>query len=132
MKYSPQQYAQALHQAIFESKPADQEKVLDNFVLTLKQNNDLGLIDEIENEFYNCERVRKNVKLAEITTARELSSEEGNRLLKELNEYVGGEVELKKKVDAGLVGGVIVKIEDELIDGSVKRSLKELKELLIK
>lgn len=130
MRYSPKQYAQALHQAIFESRPADQEKILDNFVTLLKQNQDLGMLDQIEAAFFAFERELKGVKLAEVTTARNLGREEESKLIRELNEYVGGQVELKKKIDEGVVGGVLIRIGDELIDGSVRRNLKDLKEQL--
>lgn len=132
MKYSAKQYAQALHQAILESAAADQEKILDNFVAVLKENGDFARIAEIEREFLGYEREQKGVKLAEVTTARKLTEREEHALVKDLNEYVKGQVELRAKVDQGLVGGVVVRIGDELIDGSVRKTLKDLKEQLVK
>lgn len=132
MKYSPKQYAQALHQAIFESRPQDQEKILDNFVAVLKANGDLGMLDEIESAFFAYEREIKGVKLAEVTAARTITNAEEEKIIRELNEYVGGKVELKKQVDEGLIGGVMIKIGDELIDGSVRGNLQDLKERLTK
>ncbi len=131
MRFTPKQYAQALHQAIFESAPADQEKILDNFVTVLKENGDLGRLDEIEKEFFSCEREAKGIKLAEVTTAKALKDTEEQKIIGELNKYVGAQVELKTKIDEGLLGGVVVRIGDEFIDGSVRRNLKDLKEQLI-
>ena len=130
-KYTPKQYAEALHLAIHESNPKNQEKILDNFVVVLKSNGDLGLIDDIEDEFLNLYRAQKGIKQAEITTAKPLGRDEEAKLIKDLNEYVGGRVELKKKVDEGLIGGIVVKIGDEVLDGSVKNTLQELKNRLI-
>lgn len=127
MRYSPKQYAQALHQAISESAPADQEKILDNFAQILKHSGDLSKLDEIEKEFLSLQ----GIKQAQVTSARPFSEGEEKRIISELNEYVGAKVELKKKVDEGLLGGVVIKIDDELIDGSVRRSLKDLKNTLI-
>jgi len=132
MRYAPRQYAAALRQAILESSPAAQEKVLDNFAAVLKENGDLTKIDEIETEFLNYEKEAKGIKIADVSTARELSGEQEQQIIKELNEYVGGQVELRKKIDEGLIGGVVIRMGDELIDGSVKKNLKDLKESLTK
>ena len=40
---------------------------------------------------------------------------------------VKGKVELKKKIDENILGGVVIKMDDTLIDASVKRSLEDLK-----
>lgn len=132
MTFTPKQYAAALHQAVFESKPSDQEKILENFAMILKENGDLGFFPEIESEFYKYEREAKGIRLAEVTAARELSKTEEQRVIEELNEYVGGKVELKKQIDEGLLGGIVVRLDDELIDGSVKKKLQDLKNTLIK
>lgn len=131
MKLSARQYAQALYQAISEVGESDHDKVLDNFVSVLRSNRDLGMFDEVELEFRNFDREARGIKIAEVTTARELSSDEEKKLIDDLNKRVLGQVELKKKVDKGLIGGIMVKIDDELIDGSVKKQLKELKSKLI-
>ena len=130
MQFTARQYAQALYQAISEVGESDHDKVLDNFVSVIRSNKDLGMFDEVESEFRNFDREAKGIKIAEVTTARELSSEEEKKLIDDLNKRVLGQVELKKKVDKGLIGGIMVKIDDELIDGSVKKQLKELKSKL--
>ena len=40
---------------------------------------------------------------------------------------MGKTVELKPKVDASLIGGIIARIGDKLIDGSTRSKLEELK-----
>jgi F-type H+-transporting ATPase subunit delta len=132
MKYTAVQYAIALHQAVFESAVADQEKVLDNFVAILKDNGDLGRVDEIEGEFFKYERDCQGIKEAHVISARKLTDREEGEIIRELNRYVNGQVELKKQIDEGLVGGIMVKIGDVLIDGSVRKSLKELRDQLVK
>lgn len=132
MKLTAKQYAQAFHQAILESRPEDEDKVLNNFVSILKERGDLGLLDDIEEEFHQYDRQSKGIQMGQITSARELSKTDEHHIIKQLNDYVGGHVELKAKVDEGLVGGVVIKLGDQLIDGSVKKSLADLKNELIK
>lgn len=131
MKFTSRQYASALHQAIFETRPPDQEKILDNFVRLLKEHGDLNKLDEIEKEFYSYDREARGIREANVTSAKPLSLTDEEKLIKDLNAHVGGQVELKKNVDEGLVGGIVVRVGDELIDGSVKNSLEELRRKLI-
>ncbi len=120
-----QEYAQALFEAVFEVRPQDQDKVLDNFVKILAANGDLKMLDEIEAEYHRLEMKSKGIKEVQITTAREMKSDKA--ILQELNQIVGEKAEVKRNVDAGLVGGVVVRVDDTLIDASVKQRLDSLK-----
>ena len=50
-----EQYAQALYDALNESKSEDHEKILDNLVAVLSQNGDLKLYDQIEEQYKRIE-----------------------------------------------------------------------------
>jgi F0F1-type ATP synthase delta subunit len=39
-------------------------------------------------------------------------------------------VELKKKIDENVIGGVVVKVDDQMLDASVKNNLAQLKKEL--
>ncbi len=132
MTFSPKQYATALYQAISESAPADESKILDTFATVLKENGDLGKLDDIEREFIEESKVVGGERMAEVTSAKKLSQSEEAKIIRELNDYLGHKVELKTKVDARLLGGVVIKVGDELIDGSVKKTLRDLKNQLVK
>ncbi len=127
MKYTPKQYAEALHRALQETHPDHHDRVLDNFVFFLQQRGSLGRFAEIETAFVDIDRVSKGIKTAEITTARKLAHNEEEKIMKELNSYLGSTVELKTKIDEGILGGVVVRFDDKLIDGSIKGNLRNLK-----
>lgn len=127
MKYTAEQYAAALHQAIGESRAEDQEKVLNNFVQILRERQDLPLVDEIEKVYLLLDKKAQGVANGEIFTAKPLSEPAQAELVKKLNRYIAGKAELKAKVDEGLIGGFVVRVGDTLIDGSVKKGLSELK-----
>lgn len=122
MKLSSQQYAAALYDAVHETQ--DHDVVLDNFVKILAQNGDLSKQDEIEIEYRKLEMKEKGIVEAQVTVAREVNI--NSTIVNELNEIVKGKVELKTKVDEGIVGGVIVRVDDTLIDASVKTQLNDL------
>lgn len=127
MKYTAKQYAQALFEALSESKPDHHEQVLDNFAALLKERGDLGKFAEIEIVFAEYEKTSRGIKSAEITTARELTDREEIGVINQLNDFLATNVELKKRIDKGILGGVVVRLEDKLIDGSIKRNLQDLK-----
>ncbi|HEV57322.1 MAG TPA: ATP synthase F1 subunit delta [Phycisphaerales bacterium] len=60
----------------------------------------------------------------EVTVAAPLSGEEADRLRREISEAVRGEVKLSVQVDPDLIGGVIIKKDDTVVDNSIRSALK--------
>lgn len=120
MKFNSKQYAQALYEALQETK--DHDKVVDNFVKILAQNGDLSKHPEIEREFKLIEMKAKGITETNITFAQEHNP----KILDDLNSIVSGKMEMKTKIDSNMLGGVIVKVDDTLIDGSLKTQLEKL------
>ena len=69
---------------------------------------------------------------AEVITSVPLSEDLAKRLEQELSKITKKRVFLKPMVDDSILGGVIVKIENKVIDGSVKHRLEEMKNEMIK
>jgi F-type H+-transporting ATPase subunit delta len=67
----------------------------------------------------------KERSVAYVTSAVPLTEEEIARLSHELGEQTGADIDVKVTVDPAIIGGVIVRLGDTLIDGSVQRRLKE-------
>jgi F-type H+-transporting ATPase subunit delta len=127
-KLTSQQYAQALFEAVAETAPHDHDKVLDNFVKILAQNGDLGKYDEIDEEFRKLKLESHGIKEAEVTISRE--TEINQTIIAELNKVVSGKLEIKQKIDESIIGGVVVRVDDTLIDASVKTQLSNLNQNL--
>ena len=130
MRFSAKQYAQALYESLEATDPKDVDLVLTNFVDVLAANNDVKLFEEIENEFHKLELAKDGKKLAEVTSAKPLSKENERDIISELNKIVKGNVEIKKKVDERILGGVVIRVDDQLIDASIKGELNNLKKEL--
>lgn len=128
MKFSVTQYAQALHQTLGESKPGDNDRVIDNFIRILNTNGDLPYYEAIIQEYERIDREERGITEVEITTAGNVAI--SKETVQALNNAVDGDIELREKVDESLIGGVIVKIEDTMIDASVKGQLNKLKDKL--
>lgn len=128
MRFSHKQYAQALYESFQDAGPKDHDKIIANFIEVLKSNGDLPEYEKIIGAYEAYDREARGIKQVEMTTAHEI--EANNAIVHQLNEIVGKDIELKQKVDERLIGGVVVKVDDTLIDGSVKTQLSTLKKNL--
>jgi F-type H+-transporting ATPase subunit delta len=70
----------------------------------------------------------KGYVVAEVKTARELNDSEEEILKKKISEWAGREVFLKKEVEKELIGGIIIKIGDLLIDNSILKKIRSFAE----
>ncbi len=81
------------------------------------------------------EALRKNLyntATAKVTTAVELTDDEKKRLKATLEEKCGKKVTLKCRVDEKLLGGIVIKVDGKIIDGSLKSRLTDIKEVISK
>ena len=70
---------------------------------------------------------RKSV-VAEVRSAVPLDDSQRSNLAQALSKATGKNVEVKVLVDPSVIGGVVAKVGDTVIDGSIKRRLDQLKE----
>lgn len=127
-KLSPSEYAQAIYEALMETSPQDHGLVMDRFVSILKAHGELSQWDEIEKHLHDLEVKSKGMHRAEVTFAKEYQVDKA--LMDKLNQVAGQKLALRTKTDEDIVGGVVVQIDDKLLDGSVKEHLEQLKENL--
>ncbi|MGB4861102.1 MAG: F0F1 ATP synthase subunit delta [Tepidiformaceae bacterium] len=64
---------------------------------------------------------------AQVTTAVELSGAQLDDIATRLSTSLGKEVRATGLVDPSIVGGVVIKVGDKLVDGSVKTRLRRLR-----
>ena len=105
-----------------------------NLVGMLSDKGKLGELESISVEYQSLvddyHGVR-GVEVAEITTAIPLDDDEKLKLGKQLGEILGKPVTLKIVVSPELLGGVVIRVGDKLIDGSVRHRLQTLSKELI-
>ena len=68
--------------------------------------------------------------VAEVTTASPLSKSEEERLISTLSQRYGVKVELICKIDKSILGGMIVKTKDSVMDGSLRTKTREIKDVI--
>jgi F-type H+-transporting ATPase subunit delta len=97
-----------------------------NFLETLAQNRRLALLPEIAAGYELLRANVENVADVHVTSAAALNDAQRERLLAALKKRLKREVRLHCDVDAGLIGGAIVRAGDFVIDGSLKARLERL------
>lgn len=105
-----------------------------NTVGMLAEKNKLSELDDVSIEYQRLVDARHGIEgaeSAEVTTAMPLDEDEKLKLGKRLGEILGRPVTLNVVVDPELLGGVIIRVGDKLIDGSVRHRLQTLSKELI-
>lgn len=69
-------------------------------------------------------------EVAEVTSAIPLDDDTLTRLAAALSNATGKQVEVRAVVDPSILGGIVARIGDTIIDGSVRHRLEQLKERL--
>jgi F-type H+-transporting ATPase subunit delta len=72
----------------------------------------------------------RGIAIADVTTAVELTPAEQERVREQLSRLIGKQIELRPRVDPALIGGLVARVGDRLIDGSVVSQLRSLRSAL--
>ena len=101
-----------------------------NLARLLLRRNRTSLGPHIAEAFQQLIDESKGISHATVTSAVRLSGEDRAAVERRLIEITGGPVVLETEVDEGIIGGLVVRIGDRLIDGSTKSRLLALKRRL--
>lgn len=101
-----------------------------NLLRLLRRKNRLGLGPSIASYYRELLDDRRGVARAVVRTAVEIDDERRQRFRDELSQRTGRAIELETEVDPDLIGGVVIRIGDRLIDGSTRAALRGLRQRL--
>jgi F-type H+-transporting ATPase subunit delta len=105
-------------------------KVMNAFLLLLFEKGRIGFLSNI-NEFYQkLADELKGVARASLISATELSSETVEKIRTSLSQKTGKDIVLEIDRDPSLIGGIVTRIGDLVLDGSVKTQLLNMRESL--
>lgn len=89
-----------------------------------------ALLEDISRNFLELYNRHQGIIEVSVTSAKDLEAEQVKALTKNIERTTGKKVELVKEVEEDLLGGLKVRIDDTVIDGSVKFKLSQLKDRL--
>ncbi len=68
----------------------------------------------------------KGILVAYVTSATELTMQEKEGLRAKLSSQTGKQIELNCRIDASLIGGLIIRLKDQIMDNTIKGELRKL------
>ncbi len=98
-----------------------------NFIRLLTEKGRMNNFPLIKEEFKKLYYQKKNIKEVEAVTAIPLKDELFQKLKAKLEQITGKDVLLTNRVDPSVLGGVLLKMDDDQTDGSVIARLNSLK-----
>jgi len=105
-------------------------KMMNAFLLLLFEKNRVGFLVNINDFYQKLADELKGVARASLVSATELSSETIEKIRSSLSKKTGKDIILECGQDASLIGGIVTKIGDLVLDGSIKTQLLNMRESL--
>jgi F-type H+-transporting ATPase subunit delta len=102
-----------------------------NLVTLMLRRGRIHELPRLAAEFHRLDNARQGITIATATSATALSPDEVRALTERMEQFTGGRVELDLQVDPSLLGGLVVRVGDRLIDGSVRGRLERLRNQLV-
>lgn len=130
--YNPRVPAEAKKETLLKIFGEELDATLRNFLLLLIDKRRENILPDIVIEYKQLINEAAGILEALVKTAQPLSDEQSARLAQKLSALTQKNVVLKPHIDERIVGGIIIRIGDKLIDGSVVRRLTTLKTMLLK
>jgi F-type H+-transporting ATPase subunit delta len=101
-----------------------------NLIFLLVRRGRIEQLPRVVDEFVRLDDRRQGITHATATSASPLTDLEVKALTARLEQMTGGRIALETDVDESLLGGLIVRVGDRLIDGSVRGRLERLRQQL--
>jgi F-type H+-transporting ATPase subunit delta len=102
-----------------------------NLIQLMLRRGRIEQLPRVAAEFRRLDDVRQGITHAIATSATELTPDEVRALTARLEQSTGGRISLDTQVDPSLLGGLVVRVGDRLMDGSVRGRLERLRNQLI-
>jgi F-type H+-transporting ATPase subunit delta len=104
------------------------DTIMGNFLNLLVQKKRAEILPEIADAYKFMVDEEKNISHGNVISAIELSAELKNNIQTVLEKLTGKKVELTTSVDPSIIGGMVAKVGDLVLDGSIKTQLAGLKD----
>ncbi len=117
---------------LYQERNHEIYETLLNFFSVLFEKNRFNLIHDIAVSFKRIADEAQGQGTAEIRTAVPLGTRDEETIVRKLEQIAGYKIAVKKEVDPSLIGGVVIKVRNKIIDGSVKYKIDILKKELTK
>ncbi len=102
-----------------------------NFLLLLLENHRMPVIFRVRREYDRLWREANHLLAVQITSAVELDPSVAERVGDEIGRQTGRTVELTSSVDPEILGGIVVRVGNSIIDASIRTRLDNLRKQVV-
>ena len=118
--------------SVLNTTMKDFNPLLVNLVCLLSIRNSINLIELIKDEFNKLVDASSGVARAEVYTAVDLNKEQQSNIKESISKGLNTELQVSYHKDPELLGGLVVRVNDLVIDGSIQEKLIGLKRQISK
>ncbi len=108
----------------------DEQRLAFNLSRMLIERQRIDIAPELLEVYRDLVLNSRGIAIADVVTAVELSEQERSDVRERLGRIVGKQIELRTRVDPAIIGGLVARIGDQLIDGSVTTQLRAMRAAL--
>ena len=130
--FSPSLTREERTSAIDEAFGGSLSEYVLSFLKILCSSGHIKCFPECVEEYSKMYRDSKRTVSVKVISAVELTDDEKRRIAAKVKKLAGSECEIEYSLDPSLIGGAIIKTENAVIDGSLRKSLQEIKEVIKK
>ncbi|MFA6973792.1 MAG: ATP synthase F1 subunit delta [Parcubacteria group bacterium] len=133
MKITATQYAKSLYELTDGKSEQEVDGVVASFLKVLIKNRHLKIAKKVMAKFTEISNQEQGLVEAEVTTREKIHTEVLTQVRTYIkNKYKAREVVIKNKIDLNIKGGIVIKVGDEILDGSIAGQLNGLRKALTK
>ena len=107
--------------------PDESQLLLRNLLLLLLERRRFHQVDDVIATFRELVMESRGIAIARVKTAIELSPDEQEQVRSRLGEILNRQIELIPQVDPEIIGGIVAQIGDDMLDGSVRSRLDQMR-----
>ncbi len=128
---SPVVKTSAKKQLIKDGFKKDVDELFFNFVLLVLTNKRESYLVPILRNLKALYKEKLGIKTAELTVSAEINDTLRKKFSDLMSKTFNSKIEFEEKIDPDIIGGFILKVEDEQFDASVKSELARVKKKLL-
>ena len=120
--FSTEEKKDGLHRALLDADPA-----IVNFLETLLERHRMPVIFRIRGEYQRLWDQENRLLPVEVTSAVDLDDATVKSIGERIGEQTGQRVELTSRVDPSILGGIVLRVGNSILDASIKHRLDQLR-----
>jgi F-type H+-transporting ATPase subunit delta len=120
--FSTKEKQDALHRLL-----VDPDELLVNFLELLIENHRMPVIFRIRRTYEHLWEQENRLLPVEITSAIELDDATTDSVAQRIGESTGRRVTLTTRVDPSIIGGIVVRVGNSILDASIRNRLEQLR-----